>query len=46
MDLREAEKFHHFDMEKMIKDLEFVKEYSQERHAQIKSMTIHMEGLN
>ena len=38
--------FHHFDMEKMIKDLEFVKKYSQERRAEIKSITIHMEGLN
>ena len=36
--------FHYFDMEKMIKDLEFVKEYSQERRSKIKTVTIHMEG--
>lgn len=36
--------FSHFSLEKMIKDLEFVKEYSQERRAEIKSIIIHMEG--
>ena len=36
--------FSQFSLEKMIKDLEFVKEYSQERRAEIKSIIIHMEG--